>query len=359
MALSVVGVNHQTCPVVLRERLAVLGAASVREALAAAGWREVVVLSTCNRFEVYAASERSPQETGAALQEFLGAHAGTETATYLYEHHDDAAARHLFSVAAGLDSLVLGECDIINQVKSAYEAALESGTTAKLTNVLFQRALFVGKAVRSRTGISLGQVSTASVAVEMARRIFGELSGSRALVLGAGEMAERTARHLLSAKVAGLHIANRTWERAAALAASLRADPVRWEAFPRLLSKVDVVVSSTGAAEPVLTRAMVREALNQRGGRSMFLIDIAMPRDIEAGTEDLDGAYLYTLADLAGLAQENADRRKGEFAAAGPLVDEASRDFGAWLESVRLGREVSLRHSGLRPLGAAASLRPA
>ena len=359
VALSVVGVNHQTCPVALRERLAVLGAASAREALAAAGWKEVVVLSTCNRFEVYVVSDRSAAETGAALQKFLGEHAGTEASPYLYERHDGAAARHLFTVAAGLDSLVLGECDIINQVKSAYESALESDTTSKLTNVLFQRALFVGKAVRSRTGISLGQVSTASVAVEMARRIFGDLSGSRALVLGAGEMAERTARHLLSAKVSGLHIANRTWERAAALAASLRADPVRWEAFPRLLSKVDVVVSSTGASEPVLTRAMVQDAIDKRGGRSIFLIDIAMPRDIEEGAESLDGAFVYTLADLAGLARENAERRKGEFSAADALVDEASRDFGAWLESVRLGREVSLRHSGLRPLGAAGSLRAA
>ncbi|TBR21961.1 hypothetical protein EPO15_08970, partial [bacterium] len=185
------------------------------------------------------------------------------------------------------------------------------------------------------------------------------LSESRVLVLGAGETAEKTARHLLSAKVSGLHIANRTWDRAAALAAALRADPVRWEAFPRLLSKVDVVVSSTSAPEPVLTVPMVREALAERGGRSLFVVDIAMPRDVAEGVGELDGAYLYTLSDLGALAAENADKRRGEFTAASAVVADAAESFGAWLESVRAGREVSLRHSTLRPLGAAPALRAA
>lgn len=358
VSLCVVGLNHQTCPVALRERLAALGQAAAREALATRGWREVVVLGTCNRFEVYVASRRPFAETISELAAFLDHHAGAAVSPFLYQHAGAEAARHLFNVASGLDSLVPGECEILSQVKAAYETALESGTTGKLTNVLFQRALFVGKAVRSRTGISLGQVSAASVAVDLARRIFGDLSKSRVLVLGAGEMAERAARHLLSAGVAGLHIANRTWERAASLAESLRADPVRWEAFPRLLSKVDIVVASTGAAEPVLTRAMVAEAMSQRGGRSLFLIDIAMPRDVEPGVESLDGAYLYALSDLSSLAAENTERRRGEFAAAASLLDAASSDFAAWLDSVRSGREISLRHSGLRPLGVSHSLRP-
>ncbi|MBI3299816.1 MAG: glutamyl-tRNA reductase [Elusimicrobia bacterium] len=358
MTLSVVGLNHQTCPVALRERLAALGPAAAREALAAGGWREVVVLGTCNRFEIYTVSERPLDEAKAELMAFVDRHAGAPVSPYLYQHSDGAAARHLFTVASGLDSLVPGETEILSQVKACYEAALESGTTGKLANVLFQRALFVGKAVRGRTGISVGQVSVASVAVDLARRIFGDLSASRVLVLGAGEMAERTARHLLSADVAGLHIANRTWERAAALAESLRADPVRWEAFARLLPKVDVVVASTGATSPVLTREMVRAALPGRGGRSLFIIDIAMPRDVEPEVESLDGVYLYSLADLSSLAAENAGRRRGEFAAAAALVEEASASFSDWLGSVRAGREVSLRHSGLRPLGSSAALRP-
>lgn len=359
MSLAVVGLNHQTCPVALRERLAALGAASAREALASRGWREVVVLSTCNRFEVYACGPRPAEEDLDRLSAFLDEHSGQAVSTFLYRRADSDAARHLFAVAAGLDSMVLGESEILAQVKSAYEAALESGTTGKLTNVLFQRALFVGKAVRSRTGISLGQVSVASVAVELARRIFGDLSASRVLVLGAGETAERTARHLLSSKVAGLHIANRTFERAAALAAQLRADPVRWEAFPRLLSKVDVVVASTGAPQAVVTREMAAAALAGRGGRSLFFIDIAMPRDVAPGVEALDGAYVYTLGDLSALAGENAAKRRGELDAAAALVGDAAGSFAAWLDSVRVGREVSLRHSSLRPLGTPQALRPA
>ena len=352
MTLVAVGLNHQTCPLAARERLAALGAASAREALAARGWREVVVLATCNRFEVYAVGVGTGPELSDALAAFLDGHAGREVSPHLYRFADAEAARHLFTVAAGLDSLVLGESEILGQVKAGYEAAFESDTTGKLTNVLFQRALFVGKAVRGRTGISEGQVSVASVAVEMARRIFGELSASRVLVLGAGETAEKTARHLLSAKVSGLHIANRTWDRAAALAADLKADPVRWEAFPRLLRKVDVVVASTSAPEPVLTVPMAREALAERDGRPLFLVDIAMPRDVAEGVGDLDGAYLYTLSDLGALAAENADKRRGAFTAALAVVSEASASFGGWLESVRSGREVSLRHSTLRPLGA-------
>lgn len=359
MTLVAVGLNHQTCPLAARERLAALGAASAREALAARGWREVVVLATCNRFEVYAVGAAPAAELQESLAAFLDAHAGLPVSAHLYRSEGADAAKHLFLVASGLDSMVLGESEILGQVKTAYEAAFESGTTDKLTNVLFQRALFVGKAVRGRTGISEGQISVASVAVEMARRIFGDLSKSRVLVLGAGETAEKTARHLLSSKVAGLHIANRTWDRAASLAAALRADPVRWEAFPRLLPKVDVVVSSTAASEPILTVPMAREALAERGGRSMFFIDIAMPRDVAEGVGELDGAYLYTLADLGALAAENAGKRRGESAAALAVVSDAASAFGGWLESVRVGREVSLRHSSLRPLGAPAALRPA
>jgi glutamyl-tRNA reductase len=318
-----------------------------------------VVIATCNRFEVYAVGAAEGPELQASLAAFLDSHAGLPVSPFLVRREGAAAAKHLFAVASGLDSLVLGECEILSQVKTAYEAALESGTTGKLTNVLFQRALFVGKAVRGRTGISEGQISVASVAVEMARRIFGDLSQSRVLVLGAGETAEKTARHLLSAKVAGLHIANRTWDRAAALAAALKADPVRWEAFPRLLPKVDVVVASTAAPEPVLTVPMAREALAGRGGRSLFFVDIAMPRDVEEGVGALDDAYLYTLSDLGALAAENAAKRGGEYAAASAVVEGAAAAFSGWLESVRAGREVSLRHSTLRPRGTPASLRTA
>ncbi|MFH1726363.1 MAG: glutamyl-tRNA reductase [Elusimicrobiota bacterium] len=349
MSLLLVGVNHRSCPVEVRERLASLGAPAARESLAAEGWTETIVVATCNRFEVYVAGT-GPSDGSSleALAASLDRFAGLPVSRHAYRLSGADAAGHLFEVAAGLDSLVLGEGEILGQVKQAYEAAREAETTAKLTNVLFQRSLFVGKAVRNLTQISMGQLSVAAVAVELAKRIFGGLRESGVMILGAGETAEKTARHLISAKVARLHIANRTWERAQALAASLRADPVRWQTFHRLLGRVDIVVASTGAPEPVLTREMVEAAAAQRRGRSLFIIDIAMPRDVQETVGDLDGVYLYRLEDLQAIGDENAARRQEAISAARGIVRRAALDFGAWMESLRSGPEISLRHHPLR-----------
>jgi glutamyl-tRNA reductase len=333
----------------VRERFAALGEAVVRESLLVEGWREVVVVSTCNRFEVYAVGSGYDSEWGERLSASLERLAGIPIAEHRYVQTGAAAVSHLFSVAAGLDSLVLGECEILSQIKKAYESALAASATGKRINVLFQRALLVGKAVRSSTHISMGQLSVASVAVELAKRIFGSLAESEVLVLGAGETAEKTARHLVSSKVSKLHIANRTWERARDLAETLKADPVRWDAFPTLLSRADVVVGSTGAPRPVIGADLVREAVARRNGRSLFMIDIAMPRDIDPEVEKLEGVYLYRIEDLRAIADENASRRREEVDAAQSIILRETESFGAWLESLRLGPEISLKHSHLKP----------
>lgn len=349
MSVALIGINHRSAPVEIRERFAALGASVVRESLLIEGWKEAVVLSTCNRFEVYAVGSGAGRDWGEELSSSLERISGVPVGAHRYVRTGAAAVAHLFSVASGLDSLVLGECEILCQIKKAYESAHASAATSKRTNVLFQRALLVGKAVRSSTHISMGQLSVASVAVELAKRIFGSLAGSEVLVLGAGETAEKTARHLISSKVSSLYIANRTWERARDLAAKLKAEPVRWDAFPSVLSRADIVVSSTGAPRPVLSAEVVKEALARRGGRSLFLIDIAMPRDVAPEIDELDGVYLYRIEDLRAIADENASRRRGEVDAARTIIARETECFGAWLDSLRVGPEISLKHSHLKP----------
>jgi glutamyl-tRNA reductase len=220
----------------------------------------------------------------------LLSHLTDSSITNEVEAREDAeAVRHLFSVAAGLDSLVIGESEILGQVKTAYEQAKSCGLTGKRLNVLFQRALYVGKKVRSETGIASGSMSVPSVAVQLAETIFGKLEGKSALVLGAGAMAELAAKHLVARGIESLRVANRTWQRAYALAARFQGDTCPWEDFPTALIHADVVISSTGAPQAVITRPMVVEAMEHRAGRSLFLIDIAMPRDIEQS--DMENYY--------------------------------------------------------------------
>ncbi|MBI4347107.1 MAG: glutamyl-tRNA reductase [Elusimicrobia bacterium] len=344
------GVSHKTCPVEPRERLAARPAASVLGWLKERGLDEAVVLSTCNRFEVYAVvpGERAPAAKSALAEGFdAWAQAALGEASYL--HEGAAAVGHLFRVAAGLDSLVVGEAEILGQVKQAYETARLSASTGKLTNVLFQRALFVGKKVRSDTGIGLGHTSVASVAVDLAERIFGTLREREVLLLGAGEMAELTAKHLSSCKIGRLLVANRTHERAVELAGRFRGEAVRWESFAPRLETVDIVIGSTGADHAVVTREMVEAAQPARKGRSLFFIDIALPRDVEEAVNDLDHVYLYTLADLEGVVKENLERRRGELEAAGRIVEETAREFSAWESTVGTAEEGNLRHA--RPVG--------
>jgi glutamyl-tRNA reductase len=358
VSLHIVGLNHSTCPVQTRERLAAIGSKAAATRLKSMGWGEVVVVSTCNRFEAYVAG-KAPGG-GDALTELtraLEALAETSLTGTLYTHSGSAAADHLFKVAAGLDSLVLGETEILGQIKTAYESAQEQARVGKLTNVLFQRALFVAKAVRSQTAISEGQTSVASVAVELAKRIFGSLNDSRVLILGAGEMAEKTARHLQAAKVQKLYIANRTWEKARALSEPLGAKTVHWDDFSSRLAEVDVVVASTGAPHAIITRDLVAAALVKRGGRPLFFIDIAMPRDVEPQVDELGGVYVYSMQDFSRIVEENLSRRGGELRIAREIISHEANKFAAWIDSLDSGHEIALRHSDVR--GHEAPLRSA
>ena len=328
-----------------RERLAALPASSLYARLKAAGWGGAVVLSTCNRFELLLSDTQKPaEEMRRWLADFLAELTGAAVTPWLYTHEDGAAVEHLFRVASGLESLVIGEAEILGQVKAAYEAARTHGAADKTVNVLFQRAFNVGKSVRTTTLVSAGRTSVASVAVTLAERIFGELSQSAVLVLGAGKMAELSSRYLLGSKVSKLYIANRTAQKAVELAQRFQGEPVAWEKFPELLASVDIVIGSTGSERPVVTKAMVEAAMRQRRGRSLFFIDIAMPRDIEEGIHTLEHAYVYSLDDLRAIVEETLSRRRGEIDSAAALVRDKAKEFAAWLDAHREGRQVGLKH---------------
>lgn len=337
--------SHRSSAAPARETLAAVPVERVLAELKSRGCAEAVALSTCNRFELYAACAAGEELSSARYLAALEALAGASVTGEVEAREDRAAALHLFAVAAGLDSLVIGESEILGQVKAAYETAKSAGMTGKRLNVLFQRALYVGKKVRSETAIAAGSSSVPSVAVQLAESIFGRLEGKAALVLGAGAMAELAAKYLKARGVGRLSVANRTWERGYALAARFHGEAVRWESVPDALAASDVVVASTGAPEAVVTRAMVEAACGRRGGRSLFLIDIAMPRDVEESVHELDGVYLYRLEDLESIVARNLSQRAEAMAAARSIVEDKASEFELWARSLAAGREISFKHS--------------
>jgi glutamyl-tRNA reductase len=337
--------SHRTSASAAREALAAVPVERVLAELRGRGIKEAVAVSTCNRFELYAAGTAAEAPAPAALLDALAELAGASVEGEVEAREDLAAARHLFAVASGLDSLVVGETEILGQLKTAYDCAKKTGMTGKRLNVLFQRALYVGKKARTETGIAAGSSSVPSVAVQLAESIFGALEGKSALILGAGAMAELAAKHLVARGVGKLSVANRTWERGYALAARFSGEAVRWESFPEALADADVVIASTGAPTAVLTRSVVETASRRRGGRSLFLIDIAMPRDVEESVHKLDGVFLYRLEDLESIVAKNLASRAGAMAAARAIVEAKADEFDAWARSLSSGRELSFRHS--------------
>ncbi|MDD5303944.1 MAG: glutamyl-tRNA reductase [Elusimicrobia bacterium] len=345
MRLVCLSWSHRDRVCAAREALATVPVERVLLELKARGFSEAAAVSTCNRFELYAAGAPDKAPSAAALIDALEELASAPLGQQAEIREDDAAVDHLFSVASGLDSLVVGETEILGQVKTGYEKAKAAGMTGKRLNVLFQRALFVGKKVRTETAIAAGSLSVPSVAVQLAETIFGRLEGKSALILGAGAMSELAAKHLVERGVTKLSVANRTWERAYQLAARYQGEAVRWEDFPAELERADVVISSTGAPTAVLTRAIVEAAVRRRGGRSLFMIDIAMPRDIEESVHKIDGVYLYRLEDLEAIVAKNMSSRAEAVAAARRVVDAKTAEFGEWSRSLSTGHELSLKHS--------------
>jgi glutamyl-tRNA reductase len=324
MELICIGLNHETAPVEVREHFAVpaeqLGSRA-KDLTALSTIAEGVVLSTCNRMEIYIAAEN--REMGVdILREHLAEGRDADEMQHLYEKCGDEAKRHLFRLVCGLDSMVLGETEIFGQVKQAYKQALESGATKGVLNRLFQKSFTVGKRIRTHTRIQMGPTSVGSVAVDLAEKIFGKLKGSHVMIIGAGEMSRQVAQSMMSRGASELTVTNRSIERAQSLADELGGRAVPFDAWEDALIQADVVVSSTGASEPVLRTAQIEAVRRKRKFRPLFLIDMAVPRDIESAAGEIDEAYLYDMDKLQHLASEARQSRTRQVKVCEEMIDE-------------------------------------
>lgn len=331
MNLFCIGLSHHTAGVSLRERFAVDAGmrAGLLEAMRLrASLPEVVLLSTCNRVEVYGLA---PDAALAArcCADFLQEAAGVEAE--FYRHEQTESARHLFRVACGLDSMVVGETEILGQVKEAYAAALEGGATGAALNRLFQSAFRVAKQVRTETAITRGAVSVGSVAVDLAEKICGDLATCRLLLLGAGEAGTRVARSLQSRGVAGLIFANRTFDRAAELSAELGGMALHFDRWPSALKDVDIVIGATAARERLLAAEELLPHLAVRGDRPLFFVDLAVPRDFDPALNALEGVYLHDMDSLQVLARRSLNEREQEVARCEELIAVQVAEFDAWI----------------------------
>ncbi|MBT8035983.1 MAG: glutamyl-tRNA reductase [Verrucomicrobiae bacterium] len=324
MELICIGLNHETAPVEVREHFAVpaeqLGSRA-KEITALSTIAESVVLSTCNRMEIYIAAE-DRQMGLEILQSHLAEGRDDQEMQYLYQKTGDEAKRHLFRLVCGLDSMVLGETEIFGQVKQAYQQALGAGATKGKLNKLFQKSFTVGKRIRTNTRIQVGPTSVGSVAVDLAEKIFGRLKGSHVMVIGAGEMSRQVAQSMMSRGASELTVTNRSLERAQALAGELGGQAVPFNAWEETLEKVDVVVSSTGASEPVLHAAQIESVRRMRKYKPLFLIDIAVPRDIESAAGEIEEVYLYDMDKLQHLASQARESRAQQVAICEAMIAE-------------------------------------
>ena len=333
MRLLALGVNHQTAPLDLREKLAFAPEAmpgALSDLARQPGVNEALIISTCNRTELYV--EIEPGSESVAQRWLFDHHRLNEgkLEEFLYTHADNAAVRHLFRVATGLDSMVLGEPQILGQVKDAYQAARSAGTLRGSMERLLQQTFAVAKRVRTDTRIGANSVSVAFTAVRLAEKLFANLSDACVLLVGAGETIELAARHLAESRVRRLIIANRSLENAQALAVNLSAYAIPLSDLPQHLAEADIVISSTASREPVITRAMVENAIDVRRRRPMFLVDIAVPRDIEANVADLEDVFLYTIDDLRRVIDDNMRSRQAAAREAEALIDLQVEHYLAW-----------------------------
>lgn len=347
MTLALTGLSHHSSPLTLRERMAI-GPDALDAALKALRARleadapapqdtGALILSTCNRMELYLHANRPSESLHAAARAFLGEWHGLaepEFDAFLYDHANADAVRHLFRVSASLDSLVVGETEILGQVQQAYEAAHLAGTADKITGVLFQRALKTGKEARSRTRIGEGKVSVASVAVDLAESILKDFGGKTAMVVGSGTVSEQALKSVISRGVDEVIVLNRTLENAHALAAKYRGEAASLHELQQHLHRADIIISSTGAPEEILGLEDFRAAMEKRGRAPMFVIDIAVPRDIDRKIADIDNVYYYDIDSLQQAADRNLRLRQGEVAACEAIVDEAADRFMAWRRSL-------------------------
>ncbi len=328
------GINHHSAPLAIRERVA-FGAEKLQHALAdltrSQPVREVAILSTCNRTEIYCAAE-TPEVVIDWLARYHGVERG-ELAPYLYTHDQPEAIRHAFRVASGLDSMVIGEPQILGQMKDAVRAAEESGTLGSQLHKLFQRSFSVAKEVRSTTAIGANIVSMAAAGVHLAERIFESIGEQRILFIGAGEMIELCAAHFCARQPKQVTVANRTLERGRALAERYNGTAIRLDELGEHLAQHDIVVSCTASPLPIIGLGMVERAVKARRHRPMFMVDLAVPRDIEEEVGELDDVFLYSVDDLAQVVESGLESRQAAVVEAEDIIAARVRDFQSWLQS--------------------------
>jgi len=341
--VALIGCSHRTAPVELRERIAF----TEKQALEAADelrqrgiLDEAVVLSTCNRSELYGV----PGEHGAiatdAMEEFLSAFhkiPKSELDGRIYRSVGPDALRHLFRVASGLDSMLLGEAEILGQLRTAYGAALEHGSTGPVLNRAFQGALEVGKRVRAETEVGTRPMSVALAGVKLAERIFGNLKGHSALILGAGEVAEQVVENLRARGISRLRVVNRSYERAVELAQRMGGDAASWDELEGELLKPDIVVTSVASAKPVISRELLDHAITSRSGRAMFVVDLGVPRNVAAEAAGLYNLYLYNIDDLGEIVEQNKKAREAEIPHAESIITEQIAKFESWRAAMEAG----------------------
>jgi len=356
--LVLVGVNHKTTPVEIREKLAFNQAkieASLEELVSSPEIIENIILSTCNRVEIYARVENTDRGI-QLLQDFICDYHSISRGNldqYFYSFCDNQAVEHLFRVSSSLDSMVLGEAQILGQVKDAYSTARSFSSTGMVLNQLFEKAFNVAKKVREETGISERGVSISSAAVELAKKIFEDLENHSVMLVGTGEMAELAAKHLISYGVKTVYVASRTYERAAALAQTLNGCALDFEAFKEEMHKADIIITSTAAPTFIIQKEMMEKAIQKRKNKPIFLIDIAVPRDIAPEVNELENVYLYDIDDLQNVVNANMEERQKEAENAMDIIKHEVTKFNNWfstLDAVPTIVEMRNRAEGMRKI---------
>lgn len=337
MTLLALGLNHTTAPVEIREKVAFSGEILpdvLSELKQQRGIDEVAILSTCNRTEIYCSLDDA---TRPELVDWLSRFhklPQQDIRPFMYTYPDETAVKHLLRVACGLDSMVLGEPQVLGQLKSAYKVAVSAGSIGQLLGRLFQHSFHVAKEIRSNTEIGNHPVSIAFAAVRLGQQIFGDLSDRTALLIGAGETIELTARHLHDKGLHRMIIANRTLERSQHLATEFSAYAIELDDVPNHLDEADIMITSTGSTLPIITKEMVREAIRRRKHRPMYIVDIAVPRDVEPATGELDDVYLYSVDDLQDVINENIRNREEAAKQAEEIIDTQVSQFMDWMSSL-------------------------
>jgi len=357
MAILLYGANHQSAPLEFRERLVVPEGdlvAAIHRLIGREGIDEGLILSTCNRTELLV--HGAAPGAGETLREFLRVQSHAEPADldrHCYLHADREAVKHLFRVACSLDSMIVGEPQILGQVKEAYAKAHAAGGLRSVLDNLLQRAFAVAKKVRTETGIARAPVSIAHAAAARAREIFGDLSRSNVLILGAGKMARIAAQHIAADGVGSIGVVNRSYQRGAELARELGGEAIMWERLAEVLERADIVIVSTGAPHHIVTREDAQRIARQRRGRPIFFIDIAVPRNVDPRVNDLDNVYVYDIDDLKSVAEAGLRERRNEARLAEEIVDREASAYIDWMRSLEVAPTIVALRDHLHAMGSA------